>query len=48
MGKISIHYSLTDKRETVLMPAGLVALMKIMLTCVMGRKFVEELSGLVT
>lgn len=38
MGKVSIHYTLTVKSQTVLIPCGLLALTKIVLTCVMGRK----------
>lgn len=38
MGKVSIHYPSTDKSQTVLMPSGLVALMKVILTWLKGIK----------
>lgn len=41
MGKVSVHYLSTDKSQTVLMPSGLLALMKI-IHCLMGRQLSSE------
>lgn len=38
MGKVSIHHPLIDKSQTILIPSGMQALMKIILMCLKGIK----------